>query len=183
MQRFKSARSAQRFLSMHAPVHNTFNLQRHLVSRSTLRIFRAEAAKQMAVCRRGRVIAHPAPDSFCLPQVKLTMREERPLAGQRNSISPMACHQRADTILLKPEWITFLTPAARLKNEEWPFPLRTKNCQQNPNNNNRSNVQPRGKSPLTGESPIQIRRESEFSQDRSSGPIGTPTAGRRANRK
>ena len=44
MQRFKSARSAQRFLSMHAAVHNTFNLERHLVSRSTLRIFRAEAA-------------------------------------------------------------------------------------------------------------------------------------------
>jgi transposase-like protein len=46
MQRFKSARSAQRFLSMHAVVHNTCNLQRHLVSRSTLRIFRAEAANQ-----------------------------------------------------------------------------------------------------------------------------------------
>jgi transposase-like protein len=44
MQRFKSARSAQRFLSMHAAVHNTFNHQRHLVTRSTLRIFRAEAA-------------------------------------------------------------------------------------------------------------------------------------------
>jgi hypothetical protein len=28
---------------MHAPVHNTFNLQRHLVSRCTLRTFRAEA--------------------------------------------------------------------------------------------------------------------------------------------
>ena len=46
MQRFKSARSAQRFLSMHAAVHNTFSLQRHLVLRSTLRIFRAEAANQ-----------------------------------------------------------------------------------------------------------------------------------------
>jgi putative transposase len=46
MQGFKSARSAQRFLSMHAAVHNTFDLQRHLVSRSTLRIFRAEAANQ-----------------------------------------------------------------------------------------------------------------------------------------
>jgi hypothetical protein len=31
---------------MHAAVHNTFNLQRHLVSRATLRIFRAEAAAQ-----------------------------------------------------------------------------------------------------------------------------------------
>src|ERR671912_585293 len=44
MQRFKSAGSAQRFLSMHAPIHNTFNLQRHLISRRTLRNFRAEAA-------------------------------------------------------------------------------------------------------------------------------------------
>jgi transposase-like protein len=46
MQRFKSAASAQRFLSVHAAVYNTFNLQRHLVSRSTLRIFRSEAAAQ-----------------------------------------------------------------------------------------------------------------------------------------
>jgi transposase-like protein len=46
MQRFKSARSAQRFLSIHAAVHNTFNLQRHLVSRSTLRTFRSDAAAQ-----------------------------------------------------------------------------------------------------------------------------------------
>jgi putative transposase len=46
MQRFKSARSAQRFLSMRAPVHNTFNLQRHLISRSTLRKFRADVAAQ-----------------------------------------------------------------------------------------------------------------------------------------
>src|SRR6266446_2549410 len=46
MQRFKSAQSAQRFLSMHAAVHNTFNLQRHLVSRSTLRTFRAGAASE-----------------------------------------------------------------------------------------------------------------------------------------
>ena len=33
MQRFKSAGSAQRFLSIHAAVHNNFNLQRHLISR------------------------------------------------------------------------------------------------------------------------------------------------------
>src|ERR1700736_5842641 len=46
MQRFKSAPSAQPFLTIHAAVHNTFNLQRHLVSRSTLRIFRAEAASE-----------------------------------------------------------------------------------------------------------------------------------------
>jgi putative transposase len=42
----KSAQSAQRFLSTHAAVHNTFNLQRHLVSRSTLRVFRTEATSE-----------------------------------------------------------------------------------------------------------------------------------------
>ena len=35
LQRYKSARSAQRFLSMHSAVHNTFNFQRHLIFRST----------------------------------------------------------------------------------------------------------------------------------------------------
>jgi transposase-like protein len=46
MQRFKSAGSAQRFLSTHSAVHNTFNLQRHLVCRRTLRLFRTDAAEQ-----------------------------------------------------------------------------------------------------------------------------------------
>jgi putative transposase len=43
MQRFKSPGSAQRFLSTHAVVHNTFNVQRHLTSRATLRVLRDEA--------------------------------------------------------------------------------------------------------------------------------------------
>jgi transposase-like protein len=49
MQGFKSPGSAQRFLSMHSAVHNSFNLQRHLISRHTLRFFRAEAARQWRV--------------------------------------------------------------------------------------------------------------------------------------
>jgi putative transposase len=43
MQRFKSAGSAQRFLSSHAAVQNTFNVQRHLTSANTHRAFRASA--------------------------------------------------------------------------------------------------------------------------------------------
>jgi putative transposase len=43
MQRFKSSGSAQRFLSAHAAVFNTFNVQRHLTSASTHRTFRAAA--------------------------------------------------------------------------------------------------------------------------------------------
>jgi len=42
-QKFKSQRSAQRFLATHAAVYNNFNIQRHLIRRSTLRLFRAEA--------------------------------------------------------------------------------------------------------------------------------------------
>jgi putative transposase len=48
MQLFKSPGSAQRFLSVHAAVYNAFNLQRHLISRRTLRVFRAESAKRWA---------------------------------------------------------------------------------------------------------------------------------------
>jgi hypothetical protein len=43
MQRFKSPGSAQKFLSTHAAVYNTFNVQRHLTSVQTHRIFRAAA--------------------------------------------------------------------------------------------------------------------------------------------
>jgi putative transposase len=41
MQRFKSQGSAQRFLSTHAAVYNTFNVQRYLTIRWTYRAFRA----------------------------------------------------------------------------------------------------------------------------------------------
>jgi putative transposase len=43
MQGFKSVGSAQRFLSVHAAAHNTFNVQRHLTLARTHRAFRASA--------------------------------------------------------------------------------------------------------------------------------------------
>jgi transposase-like protein len=49
MQRFKSPGSAQRFLAVHAAVQNTFAVQRHLVSRNTLRALRGEAFQNWRV--------------------------------------------------------------------------------------------------------------------------------------
>jgi putative transposase len=43
MQRFKSAGSAQKFLSTHAAAYNTFNVQRHLTSAKSHRVLRAVA--------------------------------------------------------------------------------------------------------------------------------------------
>lgn len=42
-QLFKSQASAQRFLTIHAAIYNTFYTQRHLISRPTLRRFRGDA--------------------------------------------------------------------------------------------------------------------------------------------
>jgi transposase-like protein len=46
--RFESQGSAQRFLATHAAIYNTFNVQRHLISRPTLRLFRAQACTAWA---------------------------------------------------------------------------------------------------------------------------------------
>ncbi len=49
VQRFRSAGSAQRFLSTHAAIYNSFNVQRHLISRQTLRQIRSEAMRKWQV--------------------------------------------------------------------------------------------------------------------------------------
>ena len=51
MQRFKSAGSAQKFLSTHAAAYNTFNVQRHLTSAQSHRVLGAAA---MTTWARGR---------------------------------------------------------------------------------------------------------------------------------
>lgn len=54
MQGFKSAGSAQRFLSIHAAAYNIFNVQLHLTSARTHRAFRASA---MQTWREAVVVA------------------------------------------------------------------------------------------------------------------------------
>ena len=55
MQLFKSQGQAQRFTSTHSAIYNTFNIQRHLVSRKTMRTFRDQAMSewQAASATRG----------------------------------------------------------------------------------------------------------------------------------
>ena len=71
---FKSQASAQRFLTIHAAIYNTFNVQRHLISRPTLRRFRAEA--DAAWARGGRLDRpelgelHPHPVNLTAPPAR-----------------------------------------------------------------------------------------------------------------
>jgi len=46
MQRFKSPGSAQPFLAVYSSIYNLFNIQRHLISRNSLRQFRDIATAQ-----------------------------------------------------------------------------------------------------------------------------------------
>jgi transposase-like protein len=46
MQRFKSQGQAQRFVSTHGAIYNTFNIERHLISRNTMRRFRSSAMEE-----------------------------------------------------------------------------------------------------------------------------------------
>ena len=49
MQRFKSQGQAQRFVSTHSAIYNNFNIQRHLIDRSTMRQFRTSAMEEWLI--------------------------------------------------------------------------------------------------------------------------------------
>ena len=55
MQGFKSAGSAQRFLSVYAATYNTFNVQRHLISAKTHLVLELGHANMARGRRRGMI--------------------------------------------------------------------------------------------------------------------------------
>ena len=71
MQRFKSQGQAQRFVSTHSAIYNTFNVQRHLISRNTMRQFRAAARVEHCVRCSGMKL--PIRGLACSQRVNLTM--------------------------------------------------------------------------------------------------------------
>jgi len=81
LQRFKSARSAQRFLSVYGTVNNTFNFQRHLISRSTLRNFRAEATAHWQDAGRNGMTRASKGSQCVLGRVAVT----KPLRAMRRA--------------------------------------------------------------------------------------------------
>lgn len=68
MQGFMSPGSAQRFLSVHSEVHNTFNVQRHLISRRTLGNLQGYGSSAVADRDRGGV------SETSLPQIVAPLR-------------------------------------------------------------------------------------------------------------
>jgi putative transposase len=81
MQGFKSVGSAQRFLSVHAAVYNTFNVQRHLISAPTHRMFRASAMEEwlrqppLRKLDQQRDLLRPLFDNVTLPRKYLLRRK------------------------------------------------------------------------------------------------------------
>jgi transposase-like protein len=93
MQRFKSAGSAQKFLSTHAVVYNTFNVQRHLTSARKHRSFRAAAMKHVACggCGRLRTQVPQSPITFLVRQrdnASVTVSAARGRGTQQVSVRP-----------------------------------------------------------------------------------------------
>ena len=100
MQRFKSPGSAQKFLSTHAAVHNTFNVQRHLTSAQTHRALRAAAmttwrtavaaAQQFPRCRHFALAARQRDKA----RRRLRSDTRWPMMGVQRSNGPVVSSQK-----------------------------------------------------------------------------------------
>ena len=106
LQRFKSARSAQRFLSVYGTVNNTFNFQRHLISRSTLRNFRAEATAHWQDAGRNGMTRASKGSQCVLDRVAVTKR------ASRCGCSLCACRMRCTEPSEMPMALAIARPAA-----------------------------------------------------------------------
>ena len=71
MQRSKSPGSAQRFLSVHASVQNTFNVQRHLDKGNTLRYLRGGSLAELVGSHRG-LSSSQVPSDFPSAEAKFS---------------------------------------------------------------------------------------------------------------
>ena len=63
MQKFKSIASAQRFLTTHAAIYNTFYTQPHLARRATMRLFRDDAFRAWSEATEDRRLTNGAGSS------------------------------------------------------------------------------------------------------------------------
>jgi hypothetical protein len=61
MQRFKSQGQAQRFVSTYGAIYNSFNIERHLISRSTMKRFRASAMEEWLAASADRQYSRTPP--------------------------------------------------------------------------------------------------------------------------
>lgn len=81
MQRLKLHRSAQRFVSTLAAVHNRFNAQRPLVSRSTLVNFREKRFASYSASNMACV--DPITVSTSRPRSRRVLRASQEVSGMR----------------------------------------------------------------------------------------------------
>ncbi len=94
MQRFKTPGSAQRFLSAHASVQNTFAYQRHLISRT-----RSSSSEQRR-CARGRLppwLDARQRRSRCGRPSNVTMPLER-MAGPKDLVLTHICERKSRSL-------------------------------------------------------------------------------------
>ena len=135
MQGFKSSGSAQRFLSTHAAIYNTFNVQRHLITRKTMRQFRGDAMNTWrtvtaaAVQTRPPQFTPPNTPRTCpttikgrgepLSGVRLVGRARHP-ARRCLYLTDMLCSSYPETEPPYPTiWVNYAQPPGDWNREPW----------------------------------------------------------------
>jgi len=90
MQRFKSPGSAQRFLSIHAAIFNTFNVQRHL--------WRANEAQTEALVMCTGMVCEDEDPPFTGIKVQFTLRDKADIERMCREPEPRKLHRVRVTV-------------------------------------------------------------------------------------